>query len=216
MNQWLGKNVRRMREERHWTQQHLADAADIQLRTVQRVEKGEGANAETLQALAAVFDTSIDQLQVDWDAVAAIREALLEESRKQEEELRKTHHVVRITPVTSSADLDIIGSTMGLMPYCFSDDDDAQDAFASLKQNAMDCLDIWDDVGATGQREFAVSLFEQTKELGKLGMVVGTGTRRGRWHRMDVTILYLVAMPKDDVRSYIAEPKDGTDVKEAV
>ncbi len=57
--------------------------------------------------------------------------------------------MVKITLVTSSADLDIIGNTMGMMPYCFSDDDAVQDAFAGLKQNMMDCLDIWDDVGAT-------------------------------------------------------------------
>jgi hypothetical protein len=145
-----------------------------------------------------------------------MRDALLEEMRKQEEALRKTHHVVKITPVTSSADLDVIGRTMGVMPYCFSDDDAVQDAFTGLRQNAIDCLDIWEDVGATGQREFCVALFDQTKELEKLGMVVGTGTRRGKWHGMDVTILYLVAMPKDDVRSFIAEAKDSTDVKEAV
>ncbi len=76
-----------MREEQHWTQQHLANAADITLRTIQRVERGEGASAETLQALAAVFYTTIDQLQMDWDAVAAIRRDLLEESNKQEEAL---------------------------------------------------------------------------------------------------------------------------------
>ncbi len=101
-----------MREEQHWTQQHLADAAVITLRTIQRVERGEGASAETLQALAAVFDTTIDQLQMDWDAVAgasspassrsfstidqlqmdwdavaAVRRDLLEESNKQEKAL---------------------------------------------------------------------------------------------------------------------------------
>jgi len=72
--------------------------------------------------------------------------------------------VVEITLVTLSDDLDIIGNTMGMMPCCLSDDDIVQDAFAGLKQNMMNCLDIWDDVGDTSSCEFSLSLFEQTKK----------------------------------------------------
>ena len=45
--------IKRWREERHWSQEHLADLAGIGLRTIQRVEQGEKASGETLKALAA-------------------------------------------------------------------------------------------------------------------------------------------------------------------
>jgi len=35
-----GKKIKEMREARAWTQEQLAEAADIETRTVQRVEKG--------------------------------------------------------------------------------------------------------------------------------------------------------------------------------
>jgi transcriptional regulator with XRE-family HTH domain len=47
MNSNLANNVRTLREVKNWTQQHLADAAGILLRTVQRVEGGQGGSTES-------------------------------------------------------------------------------------------------------------------------------------------------------------------------
>lgn len=63
--------IRRWREERHWSQEHLADLAGIGLRTVQRVEKGEQASGETLKALAAAFNVDVMALTVDARSQAA-------------------------------------------------------------------------------------------------------------------------------------------------
>ena len=63
MNAVLAKNVKTIRAIKRWTQQHLADTAGILLRTVQRVEKGDGASLDTLGALANACDVSIDVLQ---------------------------------------------------------------------------------------------------------------------------------------------------------
>lgn len=53
--------VRILREARGWTQQHLADAAELSLRTVQRVESGEVTpSKETLSALAGALDTELE------------------------------------------------------------------------------------------------------------------------------------------------------------
>ena len=51
------------RERAAWTQEHLADAASIEVRTVQRAEKGKHISAETLQAIAGAFDMSVDGLR---------------------------------------------------------------------------------------------------------------------------------------------------------
>lgn len=63
--------MKTLRGTKHWTQQHLADTAGIQLRTVQRVEKGDGASLDTLGALANAFDLSIDILRTDMQALVA-------------------------------------------------------------------------------------------------------------------------------------------------
>lgn len=48
--------VREARAERGWTQQHLADAAGLSLRTIQRIENQAVASNESLSALCAVFE----------------------------------------------------------------------------------------------------------------------------------------------------------------
>ena len=63
--------IKRWREERHWSQEHLADLAGLGLRTVQRIEKGEGASKESLMALAAAFDVEAIALAADPDVTAS-------------------------------------------------------------------------------------------------------------------------------------------------
>ena len=53
------------RKQRNWTQQHLADACGISLRTVQRVERDGQASNETVQGLNAVLDIELSQQSQD-------------------------------------------------------------------------------------------------------------------------------------------------------
>jgi transcriptional regulator with XRE-family HTH domain len=57
--------IRRWREERSWSQEHLADAAGISLRTIQRIENGDGTSRESVMALAAAFNVDVIALTVD-------------------------------------------------------------------------------------------------------------------------------------------------------
>jgi ribosome-binding protein aMBF1 (putative translation factor) len=57
--------VRQERQQRGWTQQHLADAAGCSLRTVQRIESHGVASNESVSALCAVFDIERQRLLVD-------------------------------------------------------------------------------------------------------------------------------------------------------
>ncbi|MBU2918039.1 helix-turn-helix domain-containing protein [Psychrosphaera sp. F3M07] len=54
--------VKNQRTERNWTQQHLADACGVSLRTIQRVERYGNAANETIMALASVFQ--IEQSEI--------------------------------------------------------------------------------------------------------------------------------------------------------
>jgi len=48
--------IKALRTSNGWTQQHLADACAISLRTVQRVERYGNASQETVASLASVFE----------------------------------------------------------------------------------------------------------------------------------------------------------------
>lgn len=54
--------IKNQRTERNWTQQHLADACGVSLRTIQRVERYGNAANETVMALASVFQ--IEQSEI--------------------------------------------------------------------------------------------------------------------------------------------------------
>ncbi len=61
-----GKKIKEMREARGWTQEQLAVAADIETRTVQRVEKDLTKSPETLQAIAGAFDVDLRCIRSTW------------------------------------------------------------------------------------------------------------------------------------------------------
>ena len=65
------EKIKRWREERHWSQEHLAELAGIGLRTLQRIEKGEPAAKETLMALASAFGVEVLALCIDPEVEAA-------------------------------------------------------------------------------------------------------------------------------------------------
>ncbi len=57
----VGKRVRRLREQKAWTQEHLAGAAGVSLRTVQRAEE-DTMSAETLSAIAGALNVAVEEL----------------------------------------------------------------------------------------------------------------------------------------------------------
>jgi len=54
--------VKSLRLEKRWSQEQLAQLSDLNVRTIQRVEKGKSVGAETLKSLASVFEISTDEL----------------------------------------------------------------------------------------------------------------------------------------------------------
>jgi transcriptional regulator with XRE-family HTH domain len=56
--------VRAERQQRAWSQEHLANASGLSLRTIQRVEASGVASNETLRSLAAVFDCELQALML--------------------------------------------------------------------------------------------------------------------------------------------------------
>src|SRR5476651_853336 len=48
--------VRKLRLQRGWTQEHLAELTGLSVRSIQRLERGQTGSLETLNSLAAVFE----------------------------------------------------------------------------------------------------------------------------------------------------------------
>jgi transcriptional regulator with XRE-family HTH domain len=59
----MGIIVRKLRLQRGWTQDQLAEFTGISVRSVQRIERGAEASLESLKALAAVFEVDLSTLQ---------------------------------------------------------------------------------------------------------------------------------------------------------
>jgi transcriptional regulator with XRE-family HTH domain len=56
------KTIKQLRNDKNWTQQSLADACGLSLRTIQRVEKEGVASRETMMSLCAVFEVKQSSL----------------------------------------------------------------------------------------------------------------------------------------------------------
>ena len=70
------RDIKKMRLDRHWSQEQLAEMSGLSARTIQRIENGENAGLESLKSLAAVFETNI----TDSD-----KKEEIEQIRKEEE-----------------------------------------------------------------------------------------------------------------------------------
>lgn len=57
--------VKRLRQERHWSQEQLSEMCGLNLRTIQRLEKNGNASLESVRALAAVFEVDVASLELD-------------------------------------------------------------------------------------------------------------------------------------------------------
>ena len=61
------KSIKRLRTAKSWSQQHLADACDVNLRTIQRIEAIGVAAPETVMSLAATLEVNQSDLIIDPD-----------------------------------------------------------------------------------------------------------------------------------------------------
>lgn len=70
--------IRKLREGRGLSQEYLAEAARLSLRTIQRVEAGHRVSYASLRALAATFDVNVDLLKRELYAMNASKDEYIE------------------------------------------------------------------------------------------------------------------------------------------
>ena len=106
-----GTRIRSLRERKAWTQEQLAGAARIALRTVQRAEDG-AMSAETKAAIAGALDVPVEKL--DAEVTPAIQPVLMyADSRAAVEWLSKAFGFEVLEKVTD-ADGQVVHSELRL------------------------------------------------------------------------------------------------------
>jgi len=55
--------IQKLRLQRGWSQEQLADISGLSARTIQRLEGGQPGSLESMNALAAAFDVDLEQLK---------------------------------------------------------------------------------------------------------------------------------------------------------
>lgn len=60
-------SVRKLRLEKSWSQEQLAEICDLSVRTIQRIERGQKPSLESLKSLAAAFDTDVTYITKETD-----------------------------------------------------------------------------------------------------------------------------------------------------
>ena len=70
MDIMIDKNrIRKLRNQRAWSQDHLASVSGLSLRTIQRIENDGSCSVESKKALAAVFNIKPSDLDIHVDAM---------------------------------------------------------------------------------------------------------------------------------------------------
>ncbi|MFT5136500.1 MAG: transcriptional regulator with XRE-family HTH domain [Arenicella sp.] len=61
------KKLKKLRQSKNWTQQNMADACGLSMRTIQRIEKDGVASNDTVSAYAAVFEVQASEFLITAD-----------------------------------------------------------------------------------------------------------------------------------------------------
>ena len=162
-----GENVKRLRLERGWSQEHLAALSGRNVRTIQRVEKSGICDLETRSALAAVFEIEATQL----DGTKKIEQAKAPEG----------DDFLYYSRLTNGN--DIVSVFDGSHMYRFSNEDprSGEDAeyIAWVVSQIHDYSEIWGDIEPGSKVKAIYEFCEMLHEMEEKGIwLFGLRTKR--------------------------------------
>ncbi|MFZ5759370.1 MAG: 2TM domain-containing protein [Thermodesulfobacteriota bacterium] len=104
--------IRKLRLERGWSQEQLAEISGLSVRTVQRIEGGQKPSLESRKALAAVFDIEVAQLTMEADMTDHSQVTAARPVRHgRERKTFTTHLAVYLIVIGSLVAINLIGSS---------------------------------------------------------------------------------------------------------
>jgi transcriptional regulator with XRE-family HTH domain len=225
----IGINIKVRREQKGWTQMHLAEAAALTERTVQRAERGD-VGKESLISIASALDSSVEELRFDPFGFLAsafgvprdeLTPELVEKKSKEFEEKRAAEErkfnekylKVPLTRVTASSQFQIAVGAFAVQSSAQCElPEEAQDVFAERQfmMDYVDCVDLTDAIAA---REMDKYGFEVAKRLEAMGYAVCVGCIKERMRFRDGKfgtwpVAYLLVCPVHEVREFAAVERD--------
>src|SRR5262249_5057592 len=156
--------IKKLRNERVWSQDALATVSGINVRTVQRVERGHAASPDTLKALANAFEinvTDLVQANVHHPTVAA------SDSR-------------RLLQIRTGRDLfGLVGGAKVFRLDHGDIDNDMVPFVASFLQDLMDSEGIWLRMDPGDRIRLSSQFTSQIQDLEDAGLYVFAGRQSG-------------------------------------
>lgn len=207
--------IRTFRELRHWSQEQLAEISHLNVRTIQRVEKGEAASFDTRRALASAFDfENIDSLNKPFHIPTT------EELKATQEKFDREHVTLTALPLTTGRQLAKLAEncSMDLSEPAFELPREAAEEFATLVDYFRDYRDCADVYSETQKFEIYDDLQAHIDALQAQGvslryaerkMQVKWGSDQPDAKPAPVTALYVMAFPLGKEPEQFATPKTG-------
>ncbi|MGA7437278.1 MAG: helix-turn-helix transcriptional regulator [Luteibacter sp.] len=206
--------IRLLRTQRQWSQEQLAEISGVNVRTVQRIECGEGANLHTRRALAHAFGMP------DIDALNTPRQIpTAEEFEADQKAFEQEYRTLAAATVVSGRALgDLARDCHADHSWMAFDPSPAvEGAFAALLDYLRDFRDCADDVSETDRIEMHAELQAYLDELTGGGAVILAATddpvmRFGGALAGDpvrIRILYLGLFPATGAPDTFAAPRNA-------
>jgi transcriptional regulator with XRE-family HTH domain len=108
--------IQKLRLQRGWSQQQLADFSGLSVRTVQRIESGQKATAESLKSLAAVFEVEFQELRAAVDEGSQPSPAAEGPHEQPDPAAMSPDPMIPTTPITTSTLTSSLTSTPNPTP----------------------------------------------------------------------------------------------------
>jgi transcriptional regulator with XRE-family HTH domain len=160
-----GARIKKLRIDRMWPQDQLAEIAGLSLRTVQRIETGGKASFETLRALATAFQVQVEDLLV------------LPTDTKRTRPNSRPLLLSRV--ISGKALFDALGGAHAAnFDHAELNTEEEADIIAAFLQDMHDFLDLWNDMEQRDRVKATFEYSERIRELGALGFWVFAAQRR--------------------------------------
>ena len=154
------KFVKTAREERAWPQRQLADAAKVNLRTIQRLEKDGSASFETLMAVAGAFDIDVKEL----NPTSRSEEKDHPKKKDGATPQKKVHLLPRLTSGKDLANV-IGGADQFQVEHDEADDKRAVNAMRDILVYLKRDVVRWHDADPIGKFNIEIELSQEIKGL---------------------------------------------------
>jgi transcriptional regulator with XRE-family HTH domain len=157
MDDMIGVNIRFHREQRTWTQEHLAAVSGIDVRAIQRAERTK-LSADSLQALAAAFDLTVDQLRKPPKPLADAADRF---------------KMIRLNRIERAADLrNRLPTGACQFGYDGITNEAHEDAIAEFQRDLDDAGNLWSDLDPVQKLELLRSMEHHFTTLAGFGLIV--------------------------------------------